>query len=321
MEVIIGDETVWLNQQSISEIFGVDRSVITKHLKNIFSSGELDEEAVCAKNAHTASDGKTYQIKYYNLDAIISVGYRVSSQQATHFRIWASKVLKEFLVKGFALDDERLKHGKNYFGKDYFDELIDRVREIRASERRFYQKITDIYAQCSIDYSPNSSLTQTFYAMVQNKLEWAITGMTASEIIKTRANALKPFMGLTTWKNAPTGGKILKPDIKVAKNYLTEKEITELNLVVNMYLDYAELQANKKVPMKMSDWIIKLDSFLKFNEYDILKDAGKVSHEVACSFAEKEFQKFRVVQDKTYESDFDRVLNKKTISGKADKGK
>lgn len=311
VQVILGDETVWLTQQMISDIFDVDRSVISKHLKNIFDSRELDEEAVCAKIAHTASDGKSYQTKYYNLDAIISIGYRVNSQSATHFRIWASNVLKEYLVKGFTIDDERLKQGKNYFGKDYFDELIERVREIRASERRFYQKITDIYRDCSIDYNKDSPITQTFYATVQNKLEWAITGKTASEIIKSRASSLKPFMGLTSWKNENIGGKILKPDVKVAKNYLTESEIKELNLVVNMYLDYAELQASKKVAMKMSDWIQKLDSFLKFNEYEVLKNSGKVSHDVACAFAEKEFEKFRVIQDKNFQSDFDKMLAKR----------
>jgi hypothetical protein len=212
------------------------------------------------------------------------------------------------LIKGFTIDDERLKQGKNYFGKDYFDELIERVREIRASERRFYQKITDIYAQCSIDYNPTSPITQKFYATVQNKLEWAITGKTASEIIKSRANAKLPSMGLTSWKNENKGGKILKSDIKVAKNYLTEPEISELNLLVNMYLDYAELQAKKQIPMKMIDWISKLDAFLKFNEYNILSNAGKISHDIAVKFAESEYDKFRIIQDKYFESDFDKVI-------------
>jgi hypothetical protein len=315
VQVLIGDETVWLTQQRIADIFNVDRTVVTKHLKNIYDSGELQKEATCAKIAQVQMEGSrevSRLIEFYNLDAIISVGYRVSSQQATRFRIWANKILKEYLVKGFIIDEERLKQGKNYFQKDYFDELIEKVREIRASERRFYQKITDIYRDCSIDYNKDSQTTQAFYATVQNKLEWAITGKTASEIIKSRADSMKPFMGLTSWKNESNGGKILKSDIKVAKNYMTEPEISELSILVNMYLDYAELQARKKVAMKMTDWVTKLDSFLKFNEYDILMNSGKVSHDIACAFAEKEFEKFRVIQDRNFESDFDRVLAKRT---------
>ena len=313
IQVILGDETVWLSQRSMAEVFGVDVRTISYHLGEIFKSGELNENSVIQKIWITASDGKKYNTNFYNIDAIISVGYRVNSQEATQFRIWATSVLREYLIKGFALDDDRLKQGKNYFGKDYFDELVERVREIRASERRFYQKITDIYAQCSIDYNPSSPVTQTFYATVQNKLEWAITGQTASEIVRTRANAQKPYMGLTSWKNESKGGKILKSDVKIAKNYLTEQEISELNSVVNMYLDYAELQAKKNVAMKMVDWIAKLDAFLQFNEYDILRNAGKVSNEIAVAFAEREFEKFRVIQDRDFESDFDRVLKKKSI--------
>lgn len=314
VQVVLGDETVWVTQKGMSEIFNVEVPTINYHLKEIYKTGELQEDSTIRKILIVQQEGTRNvkrEVEFYNLDVIISVGYRVNSQQATQFRIWATKILKEYLIKGFTLDDERLKQGKNYFGKDYFDELVERVREIRASERRFYQKITDIYAQCSIDYNPSSPVTQTFYATVQNKLEWAITGKTASEIIRTRADSRKPFMGLTSWKNESKGGKILKSDVKVAKNYLTETELSELNTVVNMYLDYAELQAKKKVAMKMTDWIVKLDAFLKFNEYDILRNAGKVSHEIAMAFAGVEFEKFRVIQDREFESDFDRVLKKK----------
>jgi len=308
LDVLFSDETFWLTQKKMAELFGVDRSVITKHLRNIFSEGELEEKAVCAKIAHTASDGKRYNTSYYNLDAIISVGYRVNSSKATQFRIWATKTLREFIIKGFVLDDERLKNGR-HFGKDYFDELLERIREIRASERRFYQKITDIYAECSIDYDPSAEITKTFYVTVQNKLHWAITGKTAAEIIAFRADASKPNMGLTTWKNAPKG-KILKSDVSIAKNYLSEKELSELNRIVNMYLDYAELQASRQILMKMKDWADKLDAFLKFNDYEVLKDAGKISAEVAKSLAEGEYGKFRVEQDRKYESDFDKEVKK-----------
>lgn len=310
VQVILGDETVWATQKTLSEIFSVDRSVITKHLGNIFESNELNKKSVSAKIAHTAKDGKPYNTLFYNLDAIIAVGYRVNSYQATQFRIWATSVLKDYLVKGFALDDERLKQGKTMFGKDYFEELVERIREIRASERRFYQKITDIYAQCSIDYDSNSPITQKFYATVQNKLHYAITHRTAAEIVCDRAHHNEPNMGLTAWKNEPIGGKITKLDVSVAKNYLKEEEISELNLIVNMYLDYAELQAKKQRPMEMSDWIIRLNMFLKFNEYDILKNLGGMSHKIAKRLAEQEFDKFRVIQDKEYKSDFDRVVEK-----------
>lgn len=314
VDVILSDETVWLSQKRLAELFGVDRSVITKHLKNIFEEGELAEDSVCAKFAHTAEDGKTYQTNFYHLDAIIAVGYRVNSYQATQFRIWATRTLKEFILKGFVLDDERLKQGRR-LGKDYFDELLERIREIRASERRFYQKITDIYAQCSVDYDARSPQTQTFYQTVQNKLEWAITGHTAAEIIAARAGADKPNMGLTTWKNAP-GGKILKSDVAIAKNYLNEQEITALNRIVTMYLDYAENQAARQKPMTMRDWAEKLDAFLKFNDYEVLRDAGRVSAEVARNLAEKEYQQFRIAQDAQYESDFDQQV--RAMLGAAD---
>lgn len=310
VEVVYSGETFWLTQKRMAELFGVDRSVITKHLQNIFTTNELAEESVCANFAHTAEDGKTYQTNFYNLDAIIAVGYRVNSKQATQFRIWATKTLREFIIKGFVLDDERLKQGKR-FGKDYFDELLERIREIRASERRFYQKITDIYEQCSIDYNKDAEITQTFFKTVQNKLHWAITGQTAAQIIAERANASEPNMGLQTWKNAPKG-KILKTDVSIAKNYLIEKEIKELERVVTMYLDYAENQAARQIPMKMADWVQKIDAFLQFNEYKILKDAGKVSHEVAKKLAEKEYEKYRVIQDRNFESDFDKEVKKIT---------
>ena len=311
IQVVIDEknETVWTTQKGMSELFEVDRTVITKHLKNIFKESELVEESVCAKNAHTASDGKKYITAFYNLDATISVGYRVNSQSATRFRIWATSVLREYLVKGFAMDDDRLKQGESLFNKDYFDELIDRIREIRASERRFYLKITDIYEQCSIDYNKDSELTQTFFKTVQNKLHWAITGKTAAQLIAERADSSKPNMGLQTWKNSPDG-KILKSDIIVAKNYLIEKEIKELERIVTMYLDYAENQANRKIPMKMKDWISKLDAFLQFNEYQILADAGNVKQEIARKLAEDEYDKFRIIQDSTFVSDFEKQTKK-----------
>ena len=309
VEIFLRDENVWLTQVKIAELFDIDRSVITKHLKNVFESGELQEDSVCAKFAHTAADGKTYQTKYYNLDAIISVGYRVNSQRATHFRIWATQVLKEYIIKGFTMDDERLKNPNNIFGKDYFEEQLARIRDIRSSERRFYQKITDIYAQCSADYDPNEVITKQFFASVQNKLHFAISGQTAAEIIYQRVSSEKTNMGLATWKNAPKGA-IRKTDVSIAKNYLDEKELNLLNRIVTMYLDYAEMQAQKGIVMYMKDWVVKLDAFLRFNEEDILQDSGKVSHDVAVALAEKEYEKYRVVQDRLIESDFDREVKK-----------
>ncbi|HLP10678.1 MAG TPA: virulence RhuM family protein [Flavobacteriales bacterium] len=317
IQVVYNNDTFWLTQKAMAELFGVKVPAISKHLSNIFETNELDENSVVSILETTASDGKNYKTAYYSLDAIIAVGYRVNSRQATQFRIWATKTLKEFIIKGFVLDDERLKQGKR-FGKDYFDELLERIREIRASERRFYLKITDIYEQCSIDYNKDAEITQTFFKTVQNKLHWAITGKTAAELIAHRADASKPNMGLTTWKNAPKG-KILKTDIGTAKNYMQEKEIKELERIVTMYLDFAELQASRQVPMKMADWANRLDAFLQFNEYQILKDAGKVSHTVAMSLAEKEYAKFRVTQDKNFESDFEEEVKKLKSSDK--KGK
>jgi len=308
IEVIFGNETFWLTQKRMAELFGVEVPAISKHLRNIFESGELNEISVVSKMEITASDNKNYITAFYNLDAIIAVGYRVNSFQATQFRIWSTQTLREYIVKGFVLDDERLKQGQK-FGRDYFDELLDRIREIRASERRFYLKITDIYEQCSIDYNKDADITQKFFKTVQNKLHFAISGKTAAQIIVERAKAEMPYMGLQTFKNAPDG-KVLKGDIAIAKNYLIEKEIKDLERIVSMYLDYAENQAARQIPMNMADWIQKLDAFLQFNEYEILKDAGKISHDVAINLAEKEYEKFRIKQDKLFESDFDKEIKR-----------
>ncbi len=307
VDVFVNDETVWLTQKAIGELFGVQRPAITKHLGNIFLSGELVENSVSSILEHTAEDGKSYQTKFYNLDVIISVGYRVNSKQATQFRIWATKTLQEFIIKGFTIDDKRLKQGGQVFGKDYFEELLERIREIRASERRFYQKITDIFSQCSVDYDPKSELTTNFYKTVQNKLHWAITGNTAAEIIDKRADVAKPNMGLTTWKNSPDG-KILKSDAEIAKNYLSEKEIRELNRLVELYLNFAELQAERNIPTKMKEWVEILDSFLKLNRYELLNNSGSISHNQAMSKAETEYQKFRIIQDQKFISDFDKEI-------------
>ena len=305
IEVRVQDGDVWLTQMAISKLFDVDRSVITKHLQNIFIEGELSEEAVCAKFAQTADDGKTYQYKFYRLDAIIAVGYRINSQRATQFRQWATKVLQTFAKQGYVLDKNRLINGQ-VFGEDYFDHLISEIQEIRASERRFYQKITDIYATAA-DYSLDSAITQAFFATVQNKMHYAIHQHTAAEIIVERANHEKPHMGLTSWKNAPDG-KIVKADVSIAKNYLYHDEIKELNEIVEMYLDYAARQARRHIPMTMADWASKLDAFLQFNDAEILQDKGKVTAAIAKAFAESEFEKYRIIQDKTYRSDFDKLV-------------
>lgn len=310
VEIYLQNETVWLSQQKMADLFGVDRSVVTKHLANIYSENELNKEATCAKIAQVQTEGDrtvNRRIEYYNLDAIISVGYRVNSNQATAFRIWATERLKEYIIKGFTMDDERLKNPNNIFGKDYFEEQLARIRDIRSSERRFYQKITDIYTQCSADYTIEIQATKDFFATVQNRLHWAITGQTAAELITARVDSTKENMGLTTWKNAPKGN-IRKTDVSIAKNYLNEKELEGLNRIVTMYLDFAESQALKGVVMNMKDWIVKLDSFLQFNEKEILKHQGKVTHEVALALAESEFEKYRIVQDKLLESDFDKAI-------------
>ena len=313
VEIFLKDENVWLTQERIAQLFGVQRPAITKHLKNIFESGELREAVVSSilelTTAHGAIEGKTQTkpVKFYNLDAIISVGYRVNSKQATLFRIWATERLKEYIIKGFTMDDERLKNPSRIFGQDYFEEQLARIRDIRSSERRFYQKITDIYAQCSADYNKEAEETKCFFATVQNKLQWAITRRTAAEIIHSRADSRKPNMGLTSWKNGPAGS-IRKPDVSIAKNYLNEEELDGLNRIVSMYLDYAEMQARNRRMMNMQDWIQKLDAFLQFNEREILDHPGKVSAEIAKSFAENEFEKYRTVQDRLFESDFDRMV-------------
>ena len=290
----------------------MDVRTVNDHLQNIYDTGELTAERTIRKNRIVQNEGDRKverEVNFYNLDAIISVGYRVNSQQATQFRIWATDTLRNYMIKGYALDSERLKNGSR-FGKDYFDELLAQIREIRASERRFYQKITDIYTT-AIDYDAHSSVTQEFYATVQNKLHWAIHGQTAAELIASSANASKPHMGLKTWKNAPHG-KILKPDVSVGKNYLSEQQLGELNRVVSMYLDYAENQAERGIPMKMTDWTEKLDAFLQFNEYEILDNPGKVSAATAKELAEEQYSKYRVTQDRSFESDFDREVKKLT---------
>jgi len=312
VNVCLEDETIWLTQKSIGELFGVESHTITYHLKEIYKSSELDEKATTRKIRVVQKEGTrnvNRKLDFYNLDAIISIGYRVNSKLATQFRIWATKTLKEFIIKGFVLDDERLKQGNQVFGKDYFDELLERIREIRASERRFYQKITDIYAQCSIDYSPKAETTKTFYKTVQNKLHWAITGNTAGEIIANRSDAKKEHMGLTTWKNSPKG-KILKSDVSIAKNYLSEKEVSELNRLVELYLNFAELQAERNIPMKMDEWTEILDSFLKINRYELLTNSGKISNKKAIEKSAKEYEKYRVIQDQKHLSDFDKEIKK-----------
>lgn len=313
VEVFLKDETVWLTQKAIGELFGKERSVITKHLKNIFAGRELEEKSNVQKMHLSHSDKP---IKFYNLDVIISVGYRVNSYQATQFRIWATKTLKEYIIKGFVLDDERLKQGNRVFGKDYFDELLERIREIRASERRFYQKITDIYA-LSADYDIKAPITKEFFAAVQNKLHWAIIGKTAAEIIYDSADATKIYMGLTNWKHAPEG-KILKSDVSIAKNYLGEAHIKELNQIVSAYLDLAENRAQRQILMKMADWIEFLHNFLELSNYPILQDKGKVSALEAKIKAEQEYEIYRVTQDKNYFSDFDKEI--KRITGNKNDG-
>ncbi|MCF6147963.1 MAG: virulence RhuM family protein [Candidatus Kuenenia sp.] len=314
VEVLFQNENFWLTQKAMAELFGVEIPAISKHLANIYESNELSQEATLSILETVRDEGSRKvrrRLEYYNLDAIIAVGYRVNSYQATQFRIWATKTLKEFIIKGFVLDDERLKQGKR-FGKDYFDELLERIREIRASERRFYQKITDIYA-LSVDYDKNSPITKDFFTTVQNKLHWAITGKTAAEIIYINADATKLYMGLTNWKQSPEG-KILKSDVSVAKNYLSEQHIKELNRIVSAYLDLAENRAQRQIPMKMTDWIQFLHNFLELSNYPILEDKGKISMLEAKLRAEQEYEVYRKVQDKNYISDFDREI--KRIEGK-----
>ena len=306
VEVLYNEEDFWLTQKSMAKLFNVAENNITYHLQNIFKTEELSKDSVTQKIRVTASDGKNYNTNFYSLDAIIAVGYRVNSKEATDFRIWATKTLKEYIKKGFVVNSEMLKNGPK-FGKDYFDELLVKIKEIRASERRFYQKITDIYKECSYDYDKNSEITQEFYKNVQNKLHYAITGMTAPEIIYNRVDSKKRNMGLTTWKNAPDG-KILETDVTVAKNYLSQEEITELNNLVSMYLDYAERQVKLGKIISMQEWKEKLEVFLKVNEYNILKDNGKIKKEIADQLALDEYKKYRIVQDQNYISDFDELI-------------
>ena len=305
IEVRVQNHNVWLTQRAISQLFDVDRSVVTKHLKAIFGSGELDENATCAFFAQVADNGKTYRYKFYSLPAIIAVGYRVNSQRATQFRQWATNVLETFTKQGYVLDKPRLINGQ-IFDQDYFDHLISEIQEIRASERRFYQKITDIYAT-AVDYSLDSKITRDFFAAVQNKMHYAAHGSTAAEVIMDRADHTKPYMGLTSWKNAPNG-KIVKADVSVAKNYLFQEEVQELNEIVTMYLDYATRQARRHIPMTMADWAAKLDAFLQFNGEEVLRDKGKVTAAIAKAFAESEFEQYRIIQDQLYQSDFDRLI-------------
>ena len=311
VNVIFKDETFWMTQKAMSELFDVNSQAITKHIGNIFAEGELEKEATCSKMEQVQQEGKRQvrrQKDFYNLDMIIAVGYRVNSKKATRFRQWATKTLKEYITKGFVLNDDMLKNGRP-FGKDYFDELLDRIREIRASERRAYQKITDVFEQCSYDYDKNSDITKAFYAFVQNKLHFAITGKTAAELVYERADAEKPAMGLTTWKDAPDG-KVLKRDIGIAKNYLNEKELSRLNRLVTMFIDYAELMAEDEILMSMQDWVEQTNQFLRNNRRDVLEGKGKISHDMAMKKAEEEYEIFRVKQDQEYVSEFDREVEK-----------
>lgn len=305
VQVIIRDETLWCTQKAMAQLFGVDRTVVSKHLKNIFESAELQQDSVCAKFAHTAEDGKIYNTQFYNLDAVISVGYRVNSLQATRFRQWATKILNEYIKKGFVLDDDRLKQGETVFGQDYFQELLERIRSIRASERRIWQKITDIYAECSVDYDKNSPTTHDFYAMIQNCFHYAIIGQTAAEIVYHNADHTKEHMGLTTWKNSPNG-RILKSDVIVAKNYLQEKEIKDLELAVSAFFDYIENIIRRRNTFNMEQFAGSVTKFLSFMDYQILPDKGRISAAQAKAKAEQEYDIFNRTQ--LIDSDFDKQI-------------
>jgi len=320
VEAIYSDENVWLSQKMMAELYNVSISTINEHLKKIFSDNELDEISVIRNFRITASDGKSYDTKHYNLKAIIAVGYKVNSERAVQFRKWATNIIEEFTIKAYVMDDERLKSGSILTNK-YFEEQLHRIREIRLSERKFYQKITDIYAT-SVDYDVTAKATKRFFATVQNKLHWAIHGHTAAELIVERADAKTQHMGLTTWKDSPKG-KIQKFDVSVAKNYLSEFEMEQLERMVSAYLDMAELQAKRKIPMTMEDWETRLNRFIKLADYEILCDAGKVTAEIAKLHAETEFEKYRIMQDRLFESDFDRFVQLETMVEKklAKKGK
>lgn len=311
IEVVFNSETFWLSQKRMADLYGVDVRTVSYHLSQIYESGELKEEATIRKIGIVQMEGEREVNRpqmLYNLDAIIAVGYRVNSYQATQFRIWATAVLKELIIKGFVLDDERLKQGK-HFGKDYFDDLLERIREIRTSERRYYQKITDVYAECSADYDAKAETTKLFFKMVQNMMHWAVTHQTAAEIIYTRADAKMPHMGLTTWKNAPDG-RVQKSDTIIAKNYLSDAEVTSLNRLSNAFLDVAEDRADRQLVMTMADWKKELESFLEYYRYDILENTGTISAEEAKEKAYAEYDKFRIVQDREYLSDFDQEIKK-----------
>ena len=303
IEVRLQDDTIWLSQKLMATLFDCSTDNIGLHLKNIYNEGELDEKTTTELFSVVATNGKTYNTKHYNLDAIIAVGYRVNSKKATAFRRWATSILRDYAIRGYVIDRERMKNG-TFFNENYFTSLLEEVREIRASERLFYQKITDIYAT-SFDYDAKAQTTLDFFAHVQNKLHFAIHRHTAAELIIDRASSQKEHMGLTSWKNAPSG-KIIKSDVSVAKNYLTEHELRRLDRVVSMYLDYAEEQAERHIPMSMEDWAKKLDAFLQFNEYELLNNVGRVSAQVAKVFAESEFEKYRIIQDRLFQSDFDK---------------
>jgi hypothetical protein len=306
VEAVYADENVWLTQKMVGQLYDVNVRTVNEHLKRIFADSELQEDAVIRKFRITATDGKTYNTQHYNLAAIIAVGYKVNSERAVQFRKWATGIIESFTIKGYAMDDERLKHGGSVLTRQYFEEQLARVREIRLSERKFYQKITDIYAT-SIDYDVTAQATKRFFATVQNKLHWAIHGQTAAEVVYHRADASKPHMGLTTWTDAPVG-KIQKFDVVVAKNYLTDDEMAQLQRLVSAYLDVAESMALRKIPMTMQDWETRLNRFIEATDRGVLQDAGKVTAEISKTHAESEFEKYRIVQDRLFESDFDRVI-------------
>jgi hypothetical protein len=307
VEAVYADENVWLSQKMMSELYDVNVRTVNEHLKKIFADNELAEDSVIRKFRITATDGKTYNTQHYNLSAIIAVGYKVNSERAVQFRKWATHIIKEYTIKAYVMDDERLKNDGSILGKKYFEEQLQRIREIRLSERKFYQKITDIYAT-AIDYDVTATATKRFFATVQNKLHWAIHGQTAAEVVYNRADADKKNMGLTTWKDAPQG-KIQKFDVSVAKNYLTEKEMAQLSRLVNAYLDIAEDMAQRNIPMTMQDWETRLNRFIAATDRDVLQDAGKVTAEIAKAHAESEFEKYRIVQDRLYQSDFDKLVS------------
>ena len=308
VEVLLENEDVWLNTEALATLFNIDRSGIVRHINNIYRDEELNENSTCAKIAHMGNDGKqTYNTKYYNLDMIISIGFRVNSKKAIKFRTWANKVIKDYMVQGFALNDERFMKARRS-DQEYFKRLLERIKLIRTSERMFYQKITDIFAECSIDYDKNSDMAQTFYKTIQNKFHYAITGQTAAEIVYNRVDSRKDNMGLTTWENSPDG-KILKSDVTIAKNYLDEKEIKALNNLVNLFLDIAENNAERNIPMYMNDWKNEVENALKVFHYEVLEGKGKISHKQAVDKAESEYEKYKVIQDKNYVSDFDKLLS------------